>query len=322
MRCITMKRCFWKVVLTPGVVTVLLVAFAGQVNADGSVIKLGYTFLDESGSRGIQQPAYNVYQGATISVERLLYRFDNGSRLTGDFSNLTMNNRNLNGRLTRSGHYNLTLSHNKYRRIYTFDGDRFTRRERTSGTFWFKPSRVFKLFGGYGTTAKRGQAIEFFEPGSLAAANDFDYTQRNYHAGVTFSERGRTVTAEFRGSRFSDRESPVDRRQTRRYRVTAVTPAPNLPNVTLNGGFQRFENEINRVDIDLSSNAFWAGARARLANGISARYSFIFDRTLSDSDLAATDNLTHALTVSRRWRRIAQLTLGYKRSLNDDAFDR
>ncbi len=281
-------------------------------------LKLGYTYLDEIGNRGVQQPSFNIYEGFSLGLENLRHQFANGTRLTGNFKNLTLNNRNINGRLTRSGKFGLRLTHSKYRRIYSFGGDTFTRREMSAANLWVKPSPYLKLTGGYGLTEKNGESSDFFEPGSLISLKGFDYTHQRYNIGASLLHTGRALDVEFRGSTYDNDLDPADERTSKRYRVTAVYPLQVFRRVTLNGGFQHFVNELSKPNIELSSNTVWGAARAYFNQGYTVKYSFILDRTGSDSDLVATDNLTHFIQATRRWTSKASFTLGYSKSLNDD----
>lgn len=281
-------------------------------------LKLGYTYLDETGARGVQQQSFNVYEGFSLGLENLRHQFSNGTRLTGNFKNLTLNNRNINGRLTRSGHFGLRITHSKYRRIYSFDGDKFTRREMSAANLWVKPIRYLKFTGGYGLTDKKGESSDFFDPGSLISLKGFAYTHQRYNIGASLLHTGRALDVEFRGSTYDNDLNTADQRNSRRLRVTAAYPLKVFKRVMLNGGFQHFENELSNPNIEFSSNTVWGAARAYFANGYTVKYSFILDRAGSDSDFIATDNLTHFIQASRRWASIASFTLGYSKSLNDD----
>ena len=170
--------------------------------------KVGWVVIDDEGNRGVYSPTYNLYEGPAVSFEKFSYRFDNGFRLYGNMKNITLNNRNLTFGAIRPGMFGINFINNQYRRTYDFAGDRFTRRNQTSGDVWFKPVKYVRLFGGYG----------------LTAVNTFDYKQQYYHGGVQLGHDRHYIQLDYRGSKYTDDLSTLEDRCTSRIRVTASTP--------------------------------------------------------------------------------------------------
>ena len=285
------------------------------------VVKVGFVYVDDEGNRGVNQSTYNLYEGAALSLEKFSYRFDDGTRVFGNFRNITLNNRNLVLGVTKSGLYGLTMRNNQYRRTYSFQGSRFTRRHQTNGQFWVQPHRHLKLFGGYGQTGKKGQMVDLFEPAGNTALTTVDYTQKYFNAGARLKYKRSVAELEYRGSDYSDDTNDANDRSSKRFKLTVATPLPKHENLLVNGGFQRFESEIpNQIDT-LTANTVWGGLKFFYGDGYSLRYSFIFDRSRRTGDLSATDNISHAVYGSKLWRGHGGFSVGYRYKINDDVRD-
>lgn len=287
----------------------------------GGEVKLGYVYTDEKGNLGVYQPTYNLYDGVAVSVEGFRYQFANGIRLTADLKNITLDNRQFRAGVTRNGLFGLNLSGVQYRRTYNFAGRSSTRRDQFGGQVWLKPLRQVKLYGGYALTNKKGELVEWFNPGNLTTARATDYRHHRYHFGAQVNHLGGMVRAEYGQADFNDQLTGANDRQTRRYKVIAVTPLPKYRNVQLNGGFQHFENEIDTLERELSANTVWGGARLLINGGYSLKYSFIFDRAQNTGELVATDNITQAFYAGKTWVGRGAVTLGYRYKINDNYFD-
>ena len=299
---------------------------AGAATATGADMrgeaKAGYVYIDEEGNPGVNQPTFNLYEGVALSLEDFSYVLDNGIRFTGDLKNITLNNRNLTAGATKSGLFGVNLRNNQYRRIYSLDGSRFTRRRHTSGDFWAQPHKYVRVFGGYGWTDRQGDQVERFDIADGAGAiRALDYRQTYYHAGVRLQQEQRRLQVEFRGGKYSEDSDPTADRTTSRFRVTADAPVPRYENVTLYGGYQHYENRADERADTLKANTGWLGGTWYFGPGYHARYNFIWDRTRRTGDLSATDNIANALYVGRTWTGRGGVTLGYRNRVNDDVHD-
>ncbi len=297
----------------------LSVGVAGS-EYDG-VVKVGFVYVDDEGNRGVNQSTYNLYEGAALSLEKFNYRFDDGTRVFGNFRNITLNNRNLVLGVAKSGLYGLSVRSDQYRRTYNFQGSRFTRRHQTNGQAWVQPHQNLKLFGGYGQTGKKGQLVDLLEPAGNTALTPVDYTQKYFDVGARFKYERGVAELEYRGSDYSDNDYETNNRSSKRFRVTVVTPLPKHENFLINGGFQRFESEIPSQSDTLVANTVWGALKFSYGDGYSLRYSFIFDRSRRTGDLSATDNISHAVYCGKLWRRQGGFTVGYRFKINDDVRD-
>jgi len=288
-------------------------------NPKGTV-KAGYVFTDEVGNNGVYQPSYNLYEGFGLSLEGFSYKLENGTRLFGDFKNITLNNRRFSAGASKTGLFNLRLSHNQYRRSYSFDGDKSARRRNSNGSFWVQAHKNIRVFGGYGQFARKGESVELTEPAGFAGINKIDYSQNYFNAGVRFSQSRSFLELDFRGSNFTN-ELNTDQRNTMRYRISASAPIPKLNDFYVNGGFQQFNLEFSNINDTLTTNTGWGGVRYFNSSGYSVKYSFIWDRARRTTDLTATDNITNAVYAGKEWRDQGGLTIGYRRKINDDFSD-
>ena len=289
-------------------------------NGEGTV-KVGYVLLDEEGNRSVEHSTFNQYEGLGLSFERFRYNFDNGLRLGADLKRITLNNRNLSLALEKSGLFGIRTYNNQYRRTYNFEGSTFTRRHRTGASAWFVPHKYFKVFGGGDYVGKSGRMSDWFDLNQPEVVEDVDFTQFSYNIGLRANHRGGMFQAEYRAADYRDDIDNSRDQKRSKIRLAALLPVPRYEWVLLSGGFQHFETKYDKTDYKISANTVWGGTTVKLPRNFTVSYKFYFDRTGSDSDLVATDNLSHAFFAGRVWPGLAGLTLGYQHDINDDAVD-
>lgn len=281
-------------------------------------LKAGYVFTDEVGNNGVYQPSYNLYEGFGLSLEDFSYKLENDIRFFGDFKNITLNNRRFIAGASKTGLFNLRLSHNQYRRSYSFDGDKSTRRLNSNGSFWVQAHKNIKVFGGYGQISRKGESIELTEFVGFPGVNKIDYSQKYFSSGARFSLARSFLEFDFRGSNFTNELDATDERNAARYRISASAPIPKLNNFYVNGGFQQFNLEFPNISDTLTAQTGWGGVRYFNGAGVHVKYSFIWDRARRTTDLVATDNITNAVYVGKEWHDQGGLTIGFRRKINDD----
>ncbi len=301
---------------------ILLLTAACSYSSDvEGTVTASYIYLDEEGNRAVNQPTFNTYEGAALSIEDFRYYLDNGMRLTADMKNITLNNRNLNLGFSKPGLFGISLMHNKYRRFYDFDGGIYTRRHREGAKLWVRPHKYIKIFGGGSFNSEAGSMIPLYDGTAPGVPSDIDYQQTYYNGGVLINHAGHTVRAEYRGSEF-DEEKADDRDQERMsYSFFAAGPIPSFERLSVLGGFRRFETRFSETDYKIESNRGLAGGSIQLPRHFSLKYMFVFDRTGSDSDFVKTDNVSHGVFLSHLWQGTANVTVGYQRNYNDDFED-
>ena len=306
-----------------GVLTLTILLGAVSIIAGGldGTLKLGYVLVDDEGNRSVDHTAFNYYEGGSLSLEGLRYRFENGLRLRGDLRHLTLNNRNLSFGLDKAGLFGVSVSHHKYRRTYSYAGDKATKRHRTKGKLWVYPHRYLKLFAGGTYVQKQGDMLPLFDVLSTPAAETFDYSQLSFNGGLQANYLGRSLRAEYRRVNYKDELSSARDQQRQLIQVQAQLPLPRLEWVSVTGGFRHFESKYKDSDFTFSANTGWFSGLAQLPRGFTARYHFKFDRASSDSDFVATDNISNSFYLGYQRPGQLRLSAGYQTDVNDDFED-
>ena len=311
-----------KIMWLVGSLVLLFVCSNISAEQPHGIFKAGYVYTDEVGSFNVYQPTYNLYDGLALSLEKFTYKLENGTRLFGEFKNVTLDNRNIYFGGSKTGLFNSRVSYNQYRRRYDADGSSATKRENYNGTLWIQPHKNVRLFGGYGRLDKSGESLGLLEPTTgFIGATQYDYNQKYFNVGARCSYQGAAVEVEYRGSDFDDNLNSVNQRSTKLYRVVASSPTPIVKNLYVNGGFQRFELQVPEFEDSLISNTGWGGVRYYSKNGFHAKYNFVWDRARRSTDFVSTDNISNAVYVGKDWRGKGGVTVGYQYAIADDLFD-
>ncbi|MFZ5980912.1 MAG: hypothetical protein ACOYVF_09815, partial [Candidatus Zixiibacteriota bacterium] len=221
----------------------------------------------------------------------------------------------------KNGLFGIRTYNHQYRRTYDFDGSTFTRRHQTGVSAWFIPQKYFRIFGGGSYVGKSGQAVDFFELNQPQVFEAVDYSQFTYNIGLRTNYRGGMFQAEYRAADYRDDTDNARDQKRSKIRLSALLPVPRYEWALLSGGFQHFETKYDKTDFKISANTVWGGTTVKLPENFTASYRFYFDRTGSDSDLVATDNLSHAIFAGHVWPGLAGLTVGYQHDINDDAME-
>lgn len=298
-----------------------LMVLTGAVHGGSGTgtLKVGYTLLDEDGHQGVYHGSYNQYDGAVLSLERFRYRFDNGLRLNAGLKQIAMNNRDLALGFDYPGTFGVQLTNQQYRRVYNFTGNAHTRRNTTGGSAWFFPISYVKLYAGGTHIGRTGMTEDLFEPGALIALQEIDYGQSEFHAGVRGTYLGRLFQAEYRTATYSDNIDDSRDQKRHRIKLDGHVPVPRYEDrMILRGGFLHYETKYDQTDFTISANTVWGGANINLPENFSVIYTAFFNRTRSDSELVATDNIANAVYVTHTWPLLAGLTAGYQHDLTDD----
>jgi hypothetical protein len=297
----------------------LFIAAGNSIAGGSGVIQLGHTFLDETGNRSSDYRTYNLYEGTALTLDRFRYYFANGMHATFSGKNLTLNNRRLEGTVGKQSVFGITVTNSQYRRIYNFEGSKFTRRHNTTLSGYLSPLANVQLYGGGAWVGYRGNRIALFSLTDIPIPEQIDYTQNVYHAGVRLTDRGRSLNAEVRSDKFSD-QLAQNRDQTRQsVRVQGILPIPQHEWAVLSGGYRYFTSKYDSGDTKFTAKTAWGSGSAELTSHWSVKYSFVFDRAGSELDSVLTDNLTNAVYLSYLQSRKANITAGYQYGINDDA---
>jgi hypothetical protein len=311
---------FTKTLLVGALLSMSMMATA-TASGNGD-IKLGYIVIDETGNMSVNRATFNDYEGASLSLENFRYDFKNGMLLRANLRNMTLNNRNLTADIGKAGLFSLKLSHNQFRRIYDFHGGNTTRRHNEGASLSFRPVKYVELFGGGSNMGRTGSTIDLFSPSPRGDKVNVDYKQLFYNGGARITYRGMMVVGEYRGNQFRDNRN-VNRDQDRMEgRVSATVPIPRYEWIVLQGGFRHFETKYKTTDFMISSNRGWGAASVAMSPEFVFKYYVMLDRTSSDSDYTAYDNLVQAFYVGYTNQRYGGVTVGYQYDVNDQYWER
>lgn len=312
-----MRRTIWVTAILIGLYSATVIEASDYTGR----VSLGYVWMDEEGNRATNQPTFNTYEGVAFSLRQFRLNMSNGTYLFGDLKNVTLNNRNIRAGISRPGKYFLSLDSRQYRRVYSADGSDFTQRAMTGGDAWVQPHKNLRLFGGYDRQHKRGTFVGLFDDiAGVTPRSQVDYTSQYYNAGVVIRDRQRSLQLEYKGSTFADDLKLTDDFKTVRYRVSGRAPVPNYSRLRVNGGFERYERRRETAGDSLYTSLGWGGLRINLPEGLSARYSFIWDRSRSTAEPVATDNIVNSISAEKIFQHSGGLSAGYRRTIKDDVF--
>lgn len=301
--------------------TLLMLAAAAVAATGSGEVRVGYIYLDEEGNQSVYHPTFNLYEGPTISLDGFRYRFDNGMQVRADLKNIIMNNRNLSASLAKPGQFDLRVGHDQFRRIYNFNGTSFTRRHQEHANLRVTPVEYVTLFGGLLMVERTGTTIDLFNPKPDPTEVNVDYKRTYYNFGAQFNYKGSMVLGEFRGDQYTDNNNEARDQKRAEYRFNGILACPKYDFFKLIGGFRHFETKFDQSDFTISNNRGYGGGVLNLPQNISLKYVGTLDRTSSDSDFVATDNMTHAGYASYDYLRRFGLTVGYQYDVNDDFED-
>ncbi len=301
---------------------ILLLGVSTSFGAGGSgEVKIGYVYLDEEGNQSSYHPTFNLYEGPTFSLEGFRYRFDNGLLLRANLENVIMNNRNLSASLSKPGLFDLRVGHDQFRRIYSFDESAYTRRhtERASLSVYVLPQ--IEVFGGLLMQERTGKSEDLFDPKPVARTVEVDYQRMFFNAGLHVFHHGSTITGEYRGDQFTDNRSSARDQMRSEFRLAGLISIPRYSWIKAVGGFRHYETKFDESDFGISNNRGYGGGLVLLPQNVSVKYVGVLDRTSSDSDFVATDNMTHSGYVSWEKPQKFGFTAGYQFDVNDDYED-
>ncbi len=309
-------------ICTATVACFLLIA-GGALAADGSAsVRLGYTFVSDTGSLGVNQETYNTYEGAGFSLENFRYAFSNGITLGADLRNVSLNNRNMRAILAKPGRFSVAFSNSQYRRVYTFEGSTFTRRRQTSVQAMYQPSRYFKFFGGFNLNDKSGAMASILDRSLDTIISHTDYRQTSYNVGGQVGDRYGIVRIDYRHTLFDDRLATNYDRRTDRFSIYASSTLPRLKRVFLSGGFTYRKDTALVWQSSLRTNEIWGAFKAYITGGIVAEYQVVYDMTKHVGFKLETDNIAHSFALGKNWGRIGGIQAGYEQRIVDDFVDK
>lgn len=302
--------------------SLLLLDISAAGGAGGGQARIGYSIVDEEGNLGVNQESFNLYEGLTFSVDGFHYRTETGVDLLADFRNITLDNRDLRASILKPGVFRVSLKNQQYRRINSFDGNRFTRRGIVGGEAHLFVTRHVKLFGGFSSTDKRGDDLRLMSADGDSAFSPTDYTRTRFSVGSQVFYPHGSLTVQGGVTDFTDDGHADGSRQGKDVDITAFIPVPKYHRVVVSGGYHYREDRHDASSVELTVNQGWAAARAQLPYSMTAECRFTAARSDHSQRAAAVDNYISTASVGRQWVKYGGVRVGYENHVQDDVLNR
>ncbi len=298
------------------------VLMPAAVWAEGSgQARIGYTILDETGNLSVNRESFNLYEGPGLSLENFQYLTPTGFNLSADLKNITLNNRDLRASLYKPGLLGVTLNNSQYRRIYSFDGDKFTRRRTTGGQGYFEFLDHFKVFGGYSQTDRFGENPYMAQPYGNILPYTTDYSNASYNVGgQAFFKQG-SLRMEYRRFDLTDNTGLSGDRESQNFTVSGSAPLPRYDKIVVSGGYRYRLDRNNGAAAELKTYQGWAATRYTMPKGFAAEYRLVAARSEHTEYPVAIDNYVNTVSISRTWVGRAVVRAGYENRISDDIFN-
>jgi hypothetical protein len=301
----------------------MFVFFSAGLGADGSGdLRVEYIFLDEEGNLSVNQESFNLYDGPVISLENFNYQTVSGINFNANLNKMTLNNRNLRASAFKSGVFGVSIYNHQHRRIYDFQGNKFTRRRSTGVRAHFYPISPIKIFGGVNITDKHGQQLEIYPPVSDSSFFDSNYSHKNFDLGAELRFIQGFFSVRYRRSDFTDKERENADRQADQVELRGFAPVPQLSCISVASGYRYRQNKHQSAELKLSTNQFWAALKGYLPQGLIGEYRFLVARIKHDGNNIETDNFVNTVSIGKTWSRTGGARIGYENRIQDDLLDR
>jgi hypothetical protein len=287
-------------------------------------VKIGFTSVDEEGSRAVDQSSYNLYEGFGLSLTDWNYAFDNGIGLHANLQNITLNNRLMEMQLGKPGTFKLYASNNQYRRIYDFGGANYTRRNMSNVRFSLNPVKHFELFGGFNLIDRHG--VSELMPQSTydndvldTVVRQVDYKQTRFTGGVKWDNRKSMIRAFYRGTKFDDATSLDNDQKGSEINTVVSTIVPNYEWILLSGGYIYRNSKLDNLEAELTTHQGWGAVKLNLPNQVLAEYrmTYGYAERISEED-RTVDNIYQLFALGKTFKNIVGLRAGYEMRTQDD----
>lgn len=287
----------------------------------GGQVRIGYLYLDEEGNRGVNRESFNIYEGPVLSFENIYYITPDGLNVTADLKNLSLNNRDLRASLSKPGQFGLTLYNSQYRRVYSYDGDKYTRRRSAGGQGQYIIHEHFKIFGGFSRIDRHGEIQNVSPPYGEVIPFSADYSQTSFNLGGQAFFRKGNIRLKYRRFFFEDDLTAGGDRGTGNFEIDAFALCPRYEKLQLSGGY-RYRREVHKTtDMSVKTNQMWLGTRLFLARETTIEYRFVASRSDHSRQPAQIDNYINTLDVGHNWSGRGGIRVGYENRISDDVLN-
>jgi len=293
------------------------VTFATDVDGDMKV-KIGYVFTDEKDNLSVNQETFNTYDGFALSIEDIQIATSNGYNFYGDFTNVTLNNRNMNFTASRLGLLKLSFYNNQYRRIYNKSGTYYTRRESTGMNGEFTPYENIKIFGGFYYNDKDGSQISVYRPVYDSVEYTTNYTQYSWNIGTTVKYNESTITGEYRSVVFQDDTDFSLDREAKQFRLSLFSFLPTERKIAVSGGFLYRRDWMDKREQELKTYTGWFGTNVYFKDDIKFDYRFVATQADHSDVIENTHIYHHTAAISKNWKGQGGARFGFDYRTYDD----
>ncbi|MCX6835439.1 MAG: hypothetical protein NTW07_09960 [candidate division Zixibacteria bacterium] len=303
--------------------TVTLLTTAIQAAGSGAgAVRLGYTYLDEDGSRAVNQETHNSYEGLGVSLNQWHYNWDSGMRLKADLNNVTLNNRNLRFSIGKPGSFGLSVTNSQYRRIYSDSGNDYTRRRATNVQANYQPTQHVKLNAGYGRMDKHGKDFFVLPAISDTVSRSTDWSQNTYNLGAQFGDGIRLFRADYRRFDFTDNTPLAANRTADLINLQASSALPRYDWAVVSGGLNYRKDKAAKTETELKTSQYWTGAKLNFTSTLYTDYRLIYAINDRSTPARTIDNYSNSIVLGKSWSLWGGARVGYENRVGDDFVSR
>ena len=300
----------------------IIVPTVDAVNSGSGSVKFGYTFLDDEGSRAVNQETFNTYEGLGLSLKQWRYDWDSGMRFKADLTNITLNNRNLRMSIGKPGRFGVAVTNNQYRRAYDSSGNDFTRRRATNVQANYQPNRYIKINAGYGLTEKHGADFFVLPALSDTVSRSADWSQKMYTAGAQIGDRHGFFKVDYRRFDFTDNTPAALNRQADQINLQASSTVPRLRWAYVSGGLNYRKDKFDHTATELTTSQYWGGTNLYVLPTLVIDYRLIYAITKRNIPAQTVDNVQNTVTLGKAWSHWGGARVGYENRVSDDFVNR
>ncbi len=312
-----MKQKYYATALFALIAILVTPAIHAAGNGGGSV-KLGYTYLDEEGSRAVNQETYNTYEGFGVSLNQWRYNWDSGMRFKADLNNITLNNRNVRFSLGKPGSFGLSVTNTQYRRIYSDSGSDYTRRRATNVQANYQPNQFVKFNAGYGRMDKFGRDFFVLPAVSDTVSRGNDWSQNTYNVGAQVGDASHQFRVDYRRFDFTDNTPLAANRTADLLNLQATSKLPRCEQLQVSGGLNYRKDKADLSATELKTSQYWGDARFNFTSTLFAEYKLIYAITERNEPQRTVDNYSHTLMLGKSWSHWGGVRVGYESRTGDD----
>jgi hypothetical protein len=290
-------------------------------NWDGK-LRVGGIFLDETGDRTTMQETFNIYDGFSVSSIYLNGYRDPKTHLLLDLSDINLGDRHGNLEYRQSGLLRFRSRYDESRYVFDPVGNVDATRRDWWSSLMVTPNKSVWLSGDYELQKRRGDRLGYTgEPvGWMGTAYDNNLNRWQLRAQAQQSSTGIGGTVTYDGVKQTDAIDSA--RERSGYVVSGIVHVPGFYIKRLTHVARAY---IGRSELPGAGNLGYDLKGVQYTGILDAyrwarvRYQFYSSRIDDEATHLRTDNITHDVDLTLRWKNLASVTGGYGwEALDDD----